>query len=73
MFSMVISVISEVISVDFGDFGESCYPYLLLTVTFLVFMLQVPVVWGQFTDRENITFHGILVYVKLLKNPQDFS
>ena len=25
MFSMVISVISEVISVDFGDFGESCY------------------------------------------------
>ena len=26
MFSMVISVISEVISVDFGDFGESCYP-----------------------------------------------
>ena len=23
---MVISVISEVISVDFGDFGESCYP-----------------------------------------------
>ena len=29
MFSMVISVFSEVISVisvDFGDFGESCYP-----------------------------------------------
>ena len=26
MFSMVISVISEVISVDFGDFGKSCYP-----------------------------------------------
>ena len=26
MFLMVISVISEVISVDFGDFGESCYP-----------------------------------------------
>ena len=28
-FSMVISVFSEVISVisvDFGDFGESCYP-----------------------------------------------
>ena len=27
VFSMVISVISEVISVDFGDFGESCYPF----------------------------------------------
>ena len=26
VFTMVISVISEVISVDFGDFGESCYP-----------------------------------------------
>ena len=26
VFSTVISVILEVISVDFGDFGESCYP-----------------------------------------------
>ena len=28
MFSMVISVVISVISVDFGDFGESCYPIL---------------------------------------------
>ena len=37
MFSMVISVISEVISVDFGDFGESCYPRNPDMAEFLLF------------------------------------
>ena len=45
MFSMVISLILEVISVDFGDFGESCYPSLWTASTFCISVA----VWGDHT------------------------
>ena len=49
MFSMVISVFSEVISVDFGDFGESCYPRSQYDSDY-----QVPcrVIRGKYLIRE---------------------